>query len=113
VRQGSRLPIPRHKPGGRFLQGPIPWDWLCLAAVQPGRALQVAIALWFLVGVKKSPRVQLSGSVLRALGVGHDSARRGLQRLEASKLVRVERKIGRSPIVTVLEAPDFDEHAES
>ena len=50
--QKLKVSVPRHRPGGHFLKGPIAWDWLCVAANQSGKALHVAIALWFLVCVK-------------------------------------------------------------
>lgn len=105
----SRSPIPRHKPGELFLRGPISWEWLCLAARQSGKALHVAIAIWLLVGIKKSPRVKLSSKFLRMLGVGRHSAYRGLTKLRDVNLIKVERHRGRLPIVTVLDIPEANE----
>ncbi len=99
---------PHHKPGQRFLKGPIPWDWLDQAARQPGKALHVAIALWFLAGVKRTRTVALSGSVLSGLSVKRHSGYRGLTALEQAGLVRVERHPGRNPIVTILEAGEAE-----
>ena len=101
--------VPRHKPGEYFLKGPIAWGWLSVAASQSGKALHVAIALWFLVGVKRSGQVSLSGNVLRMLGVGRHSAYRGLKKLEEANLVAVQRHPGRNPIVTILDANKGDE----
>ena len=95
---------PRHKPGEKFLKGPIPWTWVVRAAHQPGKALHVAIVLWFLVGVKKTRTVALSGSVLRGLGVNRYSGYRGLVALEQAGLVSAERHPGRNPVVTLLDA---------
>jgi DNA-binding MarR family transcriptional regulator len=95
------------------LKGPIPWDWLCKAASETGRALHVAIALWFLAGVKKTGRVKLSGAILRSLGVTRHSAARGLKKLEAANLVKVERFPGRNPIVTLLPFPHGDEQSDA
>ena len=94
---------PRHKRGEKFLKGPIPWAWLVRAAHQPGKALHVAIVLWFLVGVKKTRTVALSGSVLRGLGVDRHSGYRGLGALEQAGLVSAERHPGRNPVVTLLD----------
>ena len=95
---------PRHKPGEKFLKGPIPWAWLAKAAHQSGKALHVAIALWFLAGVKRKRTVALSGAVLRTLGVNRHSGYRGLAALEQAGLVSVERHPGRNPLVTILDA---------
>jgi hypothetical protein len=88
--------------GKLFLKGPIPWEWLCLAGQCPGKAMQVAIALWLFAGLTKSRTIKLNLSRLINLGVTRDSARRGLSALEKEKLVAVERHPGRKPVVTIL-----------
>jgi hypothetical protein len=98
--------LPRHEPGQKFLKGPIPLNWLSLAASQPGKALHVALALWFWAGMKRSRQVTLSMSWLRAtLGVDRHSGYRGLAALEVIGLVSVVRHQGRKPIVTLLDTP--------
>lgn len=96
--------LPRHKAGERFLKGPIPWIWLSTAAELPGKALHVAIVVWFLAGVKRSRTVALSGSMLRGFGVKRHSGYRGLASLEQAGLVSVSRQSGRNPVVTILDA---------
>lgn len=91
--------------GGGFIKGPIPLLWINLAACLPGKTLQVGIALWFLVGLKKSPTVMLASKTLTALGVSRDAKYDALQRLEAAGLVSVQRQPGRAPLVTVLPPP--------
>jgi hypothetical protein len=95
--------IPRHRGGERFLKGPIPWTWLQLAARQPGKALHVALALWQLVGMKRSVCVTLNLSQLRALGVNRWTASRGLKALRVAGLVHFEAQTGRTARVTVLD----------
>ena len=98
--------LPRHKPGQKFLKGPIPLNWMSSAAAQPGKALHVALALWFWAGMKRSRQVILSMSWLRAtLGVDRHSGYRGLASLEVIGLVSVVRHRGRKPIVTLLDMP--------
>lgn len=94
---------PRHRAGERFLKGPIPWIWLSAAAERPGKALHVAIVLWFLSGIKRSRTVALSGSVLKGFGVKRHSGYRGLASLEQAGLVSVSRHSGRNPVVTILD----------
>ena len=98
-----RTRLPRHKPGEKFLKGPIPWQWLTKAAQQSGRALHVGLALWFWAGIKRSGQVALSISRLSMLGVSRFAAYRGLAALERVGLVAVHRQRGRKPIVTILE----------
>jgi hypothetical protein len=100
---------PRHKPGEKFLRGPIPWDWLTLAAKQPGRALHVALELWHWVGIKGTREVSLSRAQMALLGVDRYASARGLRALEAAGLVSVVRHRGRHPIVTVLDRPSNQE----
>lgn len=99
----DRKTLPRHKTGGKFLKGPIPWDWVAKAAFVPGKAMQVAVALWFLAGMKKKPTVILSSAVLSDLGVKRNAAYRALAGLEEAGLVSVIRHQGRSSIVTLME----------
>ena len=88
--------------------GPIPWEWLCIAANQPGKALHVAIAVWFLAFMNRSGKISLSTKVLKMLGVDRHSSYRGLRRLEEAQLVEVERHSGRIPIVTILDISKVD-----
>jgi hypothetical protein len=91
--------------GEWFLKGPVPWFWLSQAAVLPGRALHVGIALWLLAGMRKSATVSLSRRVLNDLGVSRHSGYRALKLLEGARLVAVSRRRGRLSRVTLLPAP--------
>jgi hypothetical protein len=95
--------LPRHRAGEKFLKGPIPLNWLTLAAALPGKALHVAIALWFQGGVEKSATVRLNLSRLQAFGVERTAGSRALERLSARRLVTVAQRPGCAPIVTILE----------
>jgi len=97
--------LPRHQRGSKFLKGPIPLVWLTAAAKQPGRAVHVALAIWFLAGIKRTPTIALSTSLLSTFGVDRYAGYRGLNALERVRLVSVIRHSGRLPIVTILEAP--------
>lgn len=46
----------RHKPGEKFLKGPIPIDLLEMAANGPEKALHVALVIWFLAGMNRKVR---------------------------------------------------------
>jgi hypothetical protein len=112
---GRRTDLPRHRQGGKFLKGPIPWTWLVEAARLPGKALHVGIGLWFLAGMRRSAQVTLSMKILRSLGVSRHSAYRGLLALERAGLVAVQRHPGRNSLVTIKEhpAPPVNEHCQS
>ncbi len=68
---------PRHKRGAKFFMGPIPLSWLAKAGRQPGRALHVAVVLWFKAGLSRTGEVKLSLSNLGWMGVSRDQSRRG------------------------------------
>jgi hypothetical protein len=100
--------LPRHRRGERFLLGPIPLAWLCPACRLRGKALTVAMALWFQAGLQGgSPTVVLTRSLLRQFGVtDRHAGYRALKALEAADLVEVERHTGRCPRVTIRNAGD-------
>ena len=97
---------PRPKAGTRFLRGPIPLDWLSRAAALPGRSLHVAIAVWFMAGLKKTSMVPVSNITSLQFGLDRNAKYRALEWLEHANLIAVERRPGRAPIVTILEAPN-------
>ena len=41
---GREKQAPRHKPGEKFLKGPIPWPWIESAGALPGKALAIGLA---------------------------------------------------------------------
>ncbi|MBS4011260.1 MAG: hypothetical protein KGZ72_10955 [Roseovarius sp.] len=90
------------KTPARFIKGPLPLEWMQAAARMPGRTLQVALVLWYLVGLKRSDTVRLSSEQLDAVGVSRDAKYDALQRLSATGLVTVEQRPGRAPVVTVV-----------
>ena len=96
---------PHHRSGETFLRGPIPWNWLCAAALASGKGsgFKLAIVLWHLSGLnRQSKTVKLSGKKLRNMGVDRHAAYRGLKALEAASLISVQRRLGRSPMVTII-----------
>jgi hypothetical protein len=97
---------PRPGSGEKFLKGPIPWSWITKAASLGGHALHVAVAIWFLAGIKKNGRIALSNSVLEDLRVSRFSGYRALHALESAGLISVGRHTGRNPVVTILDAEE-------
>lgn len=98
---GVLAAVPRVKSGVKFLKGPIPLPWLSRAALLPGKALHVALALWFLSGLTKSRTVRLSKSTLEYFGVKRQASYRSLKALEGVGLIACSRSPGRCPIVTL------------
>ena len=88
--------------GERFLKGPVPMSWLSRAAALRGKALHVGLAVWHLVGMRKSATVSLSRRVLAELGVRRHASYRALKSLEAAGLVSISRRPGCLSRVTLL-----------
>ena len=99
--QKGRTKLPRHTPGQEFLRGPIPLAWLAQAAALRGKALAVALAIWFKAGATKCPTVRLGRALLVKVSVSRKAGYRGLAALESAGLVVVERHPGRCPVVTI------------
>ena len=99
----SQQGIPRASKSERFIRGPIPLKWLTVAARLPGKSLHVGIALWLEAGLRKSAVVPLSNVTGRLFGLDRNSKYRGLDWLEGVGLIAVERKLGRAPVVTILD----------
>jgi hypothetical protein len=92
---------------GKFLRGPIPLSWLGQACRLTGeKALATALAIWFLVGLRQRKHdLSLSTACLELFGVLNRSAKyRAITALEKAGLIRVERKRGKNPLVTILDA---------
>ena len=100
-----RSRLPRHNKGEGFLKGPIPLGWLEVASRLPGKSLHAGLALWYAAGLTRSASVPLSNISGIRFGLDRNAKYRALLWLEGAGLVRVERKLGRAPVVTIL-APE-------
>jgi len=98
----ERQPIPKHEQGGRFVRGPIPYDWLRAALAFGGKAGNLALAIWWLVGVEGSNPIKLTARVLRDFNISPRSTRRLLPAFERAGLLRVDRQRGRGPVVEIV-----------
>ena len=95
-------PIPKHAQGSRFVRGPIPYNWLCVALSFGGKAASLAWAIWWLAGVKGSNPIRLTQRTLRNFNVSTRTARRLLVKFERAGLIQVDSQRGRGPDVTLL-----------
>ena len=103
-RSGGGGRKPKTKRSALFLKGPVPLSWLGKAAALPGKGTAwVALALWFKSGLENDSRtVKLTQKDVRHFAVSRWAKSRGLDRLEKAGLISVERRIGKSPVVTIL-----------
>jgi hypothetical protein len=97
------LPEPESEASRRPLYGPIPWGWWLPASRLPGRSLHVGAVCWLLAGWERSASFELALGGWADLGLSRFSASRGLDKLEEAGLISVARKLGRSPIVAILD----------
>lgn len=109
---GRRAHATRRPRMGEFL-GPIPLDWLAAASQLPGKSLHVGLVLWHLRHLRRQWTVQWEPSKAAVLGINRFTAYRALSRLEEAGLVKLERHVGRCPVVTIvqrLDKQDFNGH---
>ena len=94
---------PSRRINGKFLRGPVSKKWLNNAAQAcTGSEFKVGITLWYLAGLNNNHTVRLSTKVLREFALSRQTGWRALESLEREGLVVVDRRLGRQPIVTIL-----------
>lgn len=87
---------------GRFIKGPLPWDWLCRAAALTEKSLHVGLGLWFISGLRKSLTVKMQKRVLSELQVSRRSFYKAVDRMVEAGLVLVTRNPGQTYVITLL-----------
>jgi len=86
-----------------FIRGPIPYDWMQSANKLSGKAGAVALALWFLRGLKNATTFAVTAEAERMAACSRQAFARGLKALEDVDLIKVSRAMGRRPIITLLQ----------
>ena len=86
-----------------FIKGPLPLLWFQKASALPGKALHVALALWWVKGLCCSATFAFKQKATVALRISADATYDALTNLEEAGLIRVARHRGRSPLVTILD----------
>ena len=87
----------------QFLKGPVSWNWIVRASELPYRALEIGLCIWRLSGITKGRPVLLGNRELEPFGIDRPTKSRGLRALEAARLIKVQRKHGSLPTVTLLD----------
>ena len=88
---------------GTYIRGPIPLEWLKAAAALPGKSLHIGLALWLLAEIEKSRTIALSNAQASYFSIDRNAKYRALDWLETAGLIEIKRKLGQSPIVTLIE----------
>ena len=90
--------------GDRFLKGPVPLEWLQQAGALPGDTLKAGVLVWHVAGLARSRAgLTLPPRIWQGWYRDRSTLYRALARLEAAGLVVVDRRRGRSPVVSILE----------
>jgi hypothetical protein len=96
-----------------FLRGPVPLEWLGKAAQQPGKTFNIAVAVWWLHGMAKGKPFKLTRTALRYLNVERNAASTGLARLEEAGLIRLERRSGQRPTISIVTCTGYAKECEN
>lgn len=91
----------RQRQDARYLRGPVPLEWLGKASTLPGKALAVALMVWYWRGLTGETTVKICPESLPAFKLSRFAVQRGLQALESAGLITVQRHRGRCPVVTL------------
>ncbi len=107
-----RLPVgsvPQHteapvrKRSGKFIRGPIDWEWITRAARLPGKALGMGLILWQKAGYtpgKYEVKVTLQRG--EELGIREGAARRAIRSLATAGLIRRSQRNGQASDITIV-----------
>ena len=79
-------------------------EWLALAARLPGASLHVALSLSMLARAQNSRQVVVGNLATQRFGMRRNAKYRALTWLEDAGLIRVERRTGLAPLVTIVDA---------
>lgn len=85
------------------LRGPIAKKWICKAANMPGKSLHLALLIWCATSMNRMQSVTISNVDARSFGLERNAKYRALACLEDEGLISVERRLGKSPLVTLLD----------
>lgn len=93
-----------HQPKERFVRT-IPFDWLRRCNRLSGKTTTVALALWFLAGVKRNMSFRLTAEAVDLAGCSRGALYHGLAALERAGLIAITRRPGARPLITIHKQP--------
>jgi hypothetical protein len=102
IPNNNRFGAPRLRIVGQYFIRPIPLGWACRASRLPGKAFNVAVAIWHQAGLRSSHSIRLSMKQMRRFGLHRCAVYHGLAALEHAELIKVERRNGLLARVTVI-----------
>jgi hypothetical protein len=99
----TKVGLPRHAQGEKFVKGPVPLSWLRLALSLGGKAGNLAWALWWRAGVEGGSPVPITPKMLADFDLPERTTSRLLHHFESAGLIKVDRQRGRCPRVGLLD----------
>lgn len=78
-------------------------SWIRTAAQLPGKSLHLAVMIWLSTNRSERNSICIGNCEALRFGIDRNSKYRALAWLESAGLISVSRRLGRSPIVTLLE----------
>lgn len=84
----------RRRKGRPFIKGPVDLEWIQGAASAGGKALEVALEIWRLRGLKCADCFKINLSRLQGWGVTRSSGSRAIKVLEAKGLISTVKRPG-------------------
>lgn len=96
-----------------FIKGPIPLEWLSAVARLPGKCINVAMAIQWLMGMGGGKPVKLTKRALRSLNVTDDTTSDCLRRMEQAGLIYVTRQSGQRPVICVRDTFHGGKHGKT
>lgn len=84
--------------------------WISSAADLPGKAVHVALAIFWLVGMRPQRQVKMTRKALNLFNVSEDAYRDALPRLEAAGLIKVSRFPGQRALVEIVRHTTPENH---
>jgi hypothetical protein len=88
----------------RFIP-PLPISQFDQACALPGKSLAIYLLLWRQTRLEKKQVVTLTSTSLQTHGISRHQKETALHRLEAARLIAVQRRDRRNPEVTLLDLP--------
>ena len=88
-----------------YIRGPQPKNWVSRACKLPARCANLAWALWYRHGMEGNP-VRVTTRLRQDFGLTRQSTYRALELMEDTGLIKVERRKGCAPRVTMLDGQE-------
>ena len=96
----------QERQAGLFLKGPIPLELLRRAAVLSGWALDLYILIRHRSDMCYGQAVTLPTDLLTGWGIGKNAKAHALAALETAELITVDRQVGHTAVVSVVDGAD-------